>query len=70
MTDSTIRVLPNGPYRVTGPVTITDPQGNEIKIEEGRTVSLCRCGASANKPFCDGTHGRIGFQASESAVQS
>jgi CDGSH-type Zn-finger protein len=70
MTDSTIRVLPNGPYRVTGPVTITDPQGNEIKIEEGRTVSLCRCGGSANKPFCDGTHGRIGFQASESAVQS
>jgi CDGSH-type Zn-finger protein len=70
MTDSTIRVLPNGPYRVTGPAKITDPQGNEITIEEGRTVSLCRCGGSANKPFCDGTHGRIGFQASESAVKS
>jgi CDGSH-type Zn-finger protein len=70
MADSTIKIIPNGPYRVTGPVTMTDPKSNEIPIESGRTVSLCRCGGSANKPYCDGTHARIGFDASESAVKS
>ncbi|HEV8269478.1 MAG TPA: CDGSH iron-sulfur domain-containing protein [Thermoanaerobaculia bacterium] len=69
MGDSTIKIIPNGPYRVTGPTKITDPQGNEIPIEDGRAVSLCRCGSSANKPYCDGTHGRIGFQAPELAVK-
>lgn len=71
MGDPVIKVIPNGPYRVSGPTTITDPQGNAIAaIEDGRAVSLCRCGASANKPYCDGTHGRIGFQDAESAVKS
>jgi len=70
MADPTIRVIPNGPYRVKGPIKITDSQDNEIAIEEGRADSLCRCGGSANKPYCDGTHGRIGFQSTESAVQS
>jgi CDGSH-type Zn-finger protein len=68
MAEATIRVIPNGPYRLTGPAMITDPQGNEIPIEEGRTVSLCRCGGSLTKPFCDKTHTRIGFQAAEAAV--
>jgi CDGSH-type Zn-finger protein len=68
MADCTIRAMPNGPYRVTGPARLTDPQGNETLIEEGRGVSLCRCGASVNKPYCDGTHSRIGFQAAEAAV--
>jgi CDGSH-type Zn-finger protein len=48
---------------------MTDPRGNAIPLEEGRAISLCRCGASANKPYCDGTHARIGFDASESAVK-
>ena len=69
MADPTIKVKPNGPYRVSGPLKITDAQGNEImNLEEGREVSLCRCGGSVNKPFCDGTHSRIGFQAAEAAV--
>jgi len=69
MSEPTIKVLPNGPYRVTGPAKILDSQGNEVMaIEEGRGVSLCRCGGSVNKPFCDGTHSRIGFQAAEAAV--
>jgi CDGSH-type Zn-finger protein len=63
MAGSNVKCIPNGPYRVAGPFTIVDPKGNEIVIEEGRTVSLCRCGGSANKPFCDATHGRIGFSA-------
>ncbi len=69
MAECTIRVNPNGPYRLTGPARITDSQGNEIVIEEGRAVSLCRCGASVNKPYCDGAHSRIGFAAAEAAVQ-
>jgi len=69
MAETTIRAIPNGPYRVAGPATVIDPQGNEIAIEEGRAASLCRCGGSANKPFCDGTHSRIGFQAAEAAVR-
>jgi CDGSH-type Zn-finger protein len=51
-------------------------RGNlEITAGTGRVVAriqsanLCRCGGSANKPFCDGTHGRIGFQADEAAVK-
>jgi CDGSH-type Zn-finger protein len=69
MADCSIKIIPNGPYRVTGPATMTDPKGNAIPLEEGRAISLCRCGASANKPYCDGAHARIGFDASESAVK-
>ena len=69
MADVVIKSLPNGPYRATGPFQLIDPAGNEITVEEGRTVSLCRCGGSVNKPFCDGTHSRIGFQAAEAAVR-
>lgn len=69
MADATIRAIPNGPYRLTGPAKLIDSVGNEIVIEEGRAVSLCRCGGSVTKPYCDGTHSRIGFQAAEAAVQ-
>ncbi len=65
MAEPTIKVIPNGPYRVTGPTKVTDPQGNAIDVADGRAISLCRCGGSENKPYCDGTHGKIGFQASE-----
>ena len=64
MADPTIKLIPNGPYRVSGPLTVTDSQGNVVRaIEDGKAVSLCRCGGSANKPFCDGTHARIGFRS-------
>ena len=69
MAECTIVVRPNGPYRLTGPARITDPTGVEIVIAEGQAVSLCRCGGSVNKPYCDGTHSRIGFQAAEAAVK-
>jgi CDGSH-type Zn-finger protein len=69
MTDVLIKCIPNGPYRASGPFKLIDPKGNETVIEEGRAVSLCRCGGSANKPYCDGTHARIGFQADEAAVK-
>jgi CDGSH-type Zn-finger protein len=63
-----ISTYENGPYLVQGPVVIQDADGNEFPVKK-QTVALCRCGASTNKPFCDGTHTKIGFQAAERAVQ-
>lgn len=64
----TISIKPNGPYRVEGPITLVDPDGKEYDLTGKPAVFLCRCGASINKPFCDGTHSKIGFQAAEAAV--
>ncbi len=50
---------PNGPLFVRGAVRIVDPDGRVLR--EDTRVALCRCGASGNKPFCDGSHRRIGF---------
>ena len=63
-----ITVRPNGPYRVEGPIKLVDANGNEWDLAGKPAVSLCRCGGSTNKPFCDGTHSKIGFQAAEAAV--
>ena len=63
-----ITVKPNGPYRVEGPITLINVDGNEIDLTGKPAVSLCRCGASTNKPFCDGTHSKIGFLSAEAAV--
>jgi CDGSH-type Zn-finger protein len=52
--------LPDGPCHVTGPLELVDPDGRPIE-PPGEQVYLCRCGRSANKPFCDGTHARIGW---------
>ncbi len=57
----TIQMEANGPYVVTGPVTIIDPDGRAYEVVEGHTVRLCRCGHSAKKPFCDSTHRRVDF---------
>lgn len=68
-TQVTITVRENGPYVVTGPARILDIDGNEYDVSAKKRVSLCRCGASTTKPFCDGTHSRIGFEAAERAVR-
>ncbi len=57
----TITPRENGPYLVEGPARVVGPDGQEL--EHKAVFALCRCGASSNKPFCDGTHARIGFQA-------
>lgn len=64
----TVTTRPNGPYLVKGPIRIVDPDGNEFTVDRD-TVALCRCGGSTTKPFCDGTHSKIGFQAAEKAVR-
>jgi len=55
-----VRIKPNGPYLLMEGCTLVHPDGTE-ELKEG-TVALCRCGASANKPFCDGAHKPAGFQ--------
>jgi CDGSH-type Zn-finger protein len=64
-----ITIRPNGPYLVEGDVELTDVNGNTVDTSaRGPRFALCRCGASVTKPFCDGTHSKIGFQAAEAAV--
>ncbi len=57
---TTIECLENGPYIVRETITIKKPDGTE-ETRAGSTA-LCRCGASASKPFCDGSHNKVGFQ--------
>jgi CDGSH-type Zn-finger protein len=67
---ATIKVIQDGPYLVQGDdVTAIDWNGASYSIAK-RPFALCRCGASTNKPFCDGTHSRAGFKAAEAAVPS
>gem|GEM_PF-187563 len=61
MSEVRITVRQNGPYYVQGRVILVDHEGNEIPYE-GEELWLCRCGGSSKKPFCDGTHKRIGFR--------
>ena len=62
-----ISAYDDGPFLVTGPVTILDAEGRRFPVRRG-TVALCRCGASAGKPFCDGRHSKIGFRTAEKAA--
>lgn len=56
-----IKVAPKGPLIVDGAIVLHDASG--VECGRGSKTALCRCGASANKPFCDGTHAKIGFEA-------
>jgi CDGSH-type Zn-finger protein len=56
-----IETRANGPYVVVGPITIRDADGDTIAVAAGQIVTLCRCGHSATKPFCDSTHKRVDF---------
>jgi CDGSH-type Zn-finger protein len=73
MSQVKITIRPNGPYRVEDPdglIELVDANGNKYDLTGKPAYSLCRCGGSVNKPFCDGTHSKIGFQAAEAAVKS
>lgn len=67
--DGALRVLlaKDGPLLFRGPVTITAPDGAKVATAK---AALCRCGHSSNKPFCDGTHKRIGFTTENAPVES
>ena len=62
----TIIVIKNGPLIVSGELELKDGDGNTYP-PVAKTV-LCRCGASTKKPYCDGTHSKVGFAAAEQAV--
>ena len=64
MSDASITPTDNGPYMVQGPVGILDADGTSYEISE-QTIFLCRCGGSGTKPFCDGTHETLNFQATQ-----
>lgn len=59
-----VTIARNGPYIVTGPITMTDHDDTTVAVPQDRPVALCRCGQSANKPFCDGTHASTDFDGS------
>lgn len=61
-----ITIRENGPYLVEGDFQLVDAQGNEVPLKK---KALCRCGGSVTKPFCDGTHSKIGFQGAIAAVE-
>jgi CDGSH-type Zn-finger protein len=56
-----VTVMNNGPIRIEGDFEILDPTGAAFGLAGRTVISLCRCGQSANKPFCDGSHNRTGF---------
>ncbi|MBA4179889.1 MAG: iron-binding protein [Anaerolinea sp.] len=65
MADVSINIRDNGPYLVKGGVVVLDADGNSYEVKD--MVALCRCGHSANKPFCDGTHKTAEFQSAPRA---
>jgi len=67
MADVKVVVRDNGPFLVTGPVTVEDAEGKAFDLGGKETIALCRCGASKNRPFCDGEHNRCGFESTERA---
>lgn len=55
-----ITTLENGPLQVEGSVDLAGHDGHAVNVP-GAKIYLCRCGASSRKPFCDGTHSKVGF---------
>lgn len=73
MPQVTITVRKNGSLRVDDPngvIEMLDADGNPYDLTGKTSFSLCRCGASANRPFCDGSHNRIAFQAPDTAIKA
>lgn len=63
MSDFKVIVRNSGPLRLEGDIAIVDQDGNAFGLAGRTVVSLCRCGQSQNKPFCDGSHNKVGFDS-------
>lgn len=61
MSKTKVQIEDNGPYKISGTFEIVDAEGNTY--DSKKPVSLCRCGQSDEKPFCDGTHEEVNFQS-------
>ncbi len=64
----TIKPTDDGPYEIRGTLSLVDGEGNVVSLADERdtdqeAIYLCRCGHSSRKPFCDGTHRKVGFQS-------
>jgi CDGSH-type Zn-finger protein len=70
LSDVKISIQKNGPLKVEGNVPLFDADGNPVDPPRTDRYFLCRCGGSTKKPFCDGTHSRIGFVGAEAAVEA
>jgi CDGSH-type Zn-finger protein len=62
-----VTIRNNGPVRIEGDFVIVDQDGRQFDLAGRTVITLCRCGESSNKPFCDGTHNKCGF---DSAVEA
>ena len=68
MADFKVTTRPNGPFLVEGSFDLVDSQGNAFTLNPDKpAIALCRCGASKNRPFCDGAHKECGFDSDEPA---
>jgi len=63
MPSAKITVRNNGPLRIEGEFEFSDQEGKLFGLGGRTGISLCRCGHSENKPFCDGSHKKVGFQS-------
>lgn len=63
MSNVTIKIKDHGPLIVEGPIQVVDGEGNSYPLPDKPAIGLCRCGASAKKPFCDGSHKAASFQS-------
>jgi CDGSH iron-sulfur domain-containing protein 3 len=66
---TTIKVIQDGPLVIDGDVTLLDHDGTPYDTSGWRRLSLCRCGLSKKKPFCDGNHYQAGFSATERSIE-
>ena len=62
-----VTIFSSGPIRIEGEFTIVDAQGETFDLAGRTAIGLCRCGLSKNKPFCDGSHAREGFDSPSKA---
>jgi CDGSH iron-sulfur domain-containing protein 3 len=67
MSETKISVRDNGPFLIEGAITIVDSEGVPFPTPDKPVIALCRCGHSANQPFCDGSHNGCGFESAERA---
>ena len=67
MSETRIQVMTNGPLRISGSFEIQDATGAAFDLAGRTALSLCRCGQSKNRPFCDGAHNMAGFKSDDKA---
>jgi CDGSH-type Zn-finger protein len=68
MSELILKSNKNGPLFLAGGYTLIDENGNKTELKDGE-VYLCRCGSSSKKPFCDGSHKKVGFEGPQFSLE-